>query len=526
MFDTVIKGGTIVDGTGRLRYEADLGISRGRIEAVGDLGDAEAASVIEASGLVVAPGFIDMHTHSDVTLLDDPGGESKAYQGVTTEVIGNCSISPFPIGPNGPAENKDPHSQAEWSWTDLDGWASRLEDRGMSLNIAPQVGQGALRTAVGAVDDRPATPDELEAMKRLAVEAVEQGAFSMSTGLNLAPSAYAPTDEVVALCQAIAPYGAFYATHARVGNGRHMTMIEEAVEIGKRAEIPVQFSHLAITDRRVYGHGPGMLELFEKARSDGLDITYDVYPYTAAGAGLDQTIPLWAQTGGMDGFIRRLQDPDTRARIRDEVAAGLGGLSPHWNTWVISYLPEESDHTEVGRSVEEIAATRGIEPAEAVLQLSEETRGTVSCVIHNRVETDVRLFLSHSLAMVGSDGNAVAPDGVFAGEPLHPRFYGTYPRILGRYVRDQSLMSLETAVNKMTGMPAERLGLRDRGRIEEGSVADMVVFDPASVIDRATFEEPHQLSEGMRHVLVNGEPIIANGAHTGARPGRVLRHGS
>lgn len=528
MLDILIKGGTVIDGTGRPCHQADVAITGNMIEAVGDLENAQATSVIDARNLIVAPGFIDMHTHSDTSLLDDPHGESKAYQGVTTEVMGNCSYSPFPIGPDGPKDtiNKEPHSKAEWDWTDLDGWANRLEDNGISLNVAPQVGHGALRTAVGATSDRPATPDELEAMKRLAIESVEQGAFSMSTGLNLAPSGYAPTDEIVALCRAIAPYGAFYVTHARVGNGRHLSMIEEAVEIGNRSEIAVQFSHLAITDRRVYGHGPQMLNLFEQARTNGLDITYDVYPYTAAGAGLDQTIPLWAQTGGIDGLIDRLQDTKTRVRIRNEVAAGLGGLTPQWETWVVSYLPQGSDPGEVGLSVKEIALRRGIEAAEAVLQLTEESRGTVSGVIHNRIESDVRLFLSHPLAMIGSDGTAVSPDGVYAGEPLHPRFYGTHPRILGRYVREQSLMSLETAVHKMTGMPAERLNLKDRGLVSEGLTADLAIFDPCQVTDHATFEDPHQLSEGVLHVLVNGRPIISNGKHTRALPGRVIRHQS
>ena len=299
-----------------------------------------------------------------------------------------------------------------------------------------------------------------------------------------------------------------YCTYVVGDDLPHLSMIEEAVEIGNRSEIAVQFSHLAITDRRVYGHGPQMLNLFEQARTNGLDITYDVYPYTAAGAGLDQTIPLWAQTGGIDGLIDRLQDTKTRVRIRNEVAAGLGGLTPQWETWVVSYLPQGSDPGEVGLSVKEIALRRGIEAAEAVLQLTEESRATVSGVIHNRIESDVRLFLSHPLAMIGSDGTAVSPDGVYAGEPLHPRFYGTHPRILGRYVREQSLMSLETAVHKMTGMPAERLNLKDRGLVSEGLTADLAIFDPCQVTDHATFEDPHQLSEGVLHVLVNGRKLL------------------
>ena len=526
-FDILIKNGEVIDGTGRLRFEADVGVSAGRIAAVGRLAEAEAARTVDAAGLIVAPGFIDMHSHSDMSLFDDPGGESKAHQGVTTEVTGNCSYSPFPIG-----ANPTPGTRLGWKykwgrWTDLDGWASRLESNGISINVAPQLGQSALQEAVGAIEERPSTEDEMRSMKRLASEALEQGAFAMSTGLNLSPSGYMSTDEVVALCREVRRYdGAFYATHARVGAGRQIAMIEEAIEIGRRAEIPVQFSHLAITDRRFYGRGAEMLELLESAREDGVDITFDMYPYTAAQAGLDQLVPIWVQTGGIDRYLERLQDAETRAKVREEVAVGIGGLTPLFDTWVVADVRTADNKPIVGHSIEEIAAERGVEPAEAVLQLEEEERGVLSCVIHNRVEGDVRYFLSHPLGMIGSDGNAVSPTGVSSDEQLHPRFYGTYPRILGRYVREQSILSLETAVHKMSGFPAERLGMRDRGRVGLGMVADLAIFDPQTVVDRATFEDPHQLAEGVRHVLVNGELVIFDGQHTGARPGAVLRRGN
>jgi N-acyl-D-amino-acid deacylase len=525
-FDTLIRNGTVIDGTGRLRYVADVGISRGKIEAIGRLENAEAVRTVDATGLVVAPGFIDMHSHSDVSLLDDPGGESKAHQGVTTEVMGNCGYSPFPVGPRGDAGTKDPASKFEWEWKDLDGWANTLESNGISLNLAPQVGQANIQYAAGATEDRPATEDEMRAMQRLAIEAVEQGAFSISTGLSLAPSGYMSTDELVALCKPLSGYeGVFYVTHARVGSGRHLSAIQEAVEIGQRAGIPVQFSHLAIGSRKVFGRGPEMLEVFEKAIAEGLDITYDSYPYTAGQAGINQTIPVWAQAGSFDEYMGRLRDPETRTRIRDEVTTGIGGLPPLWEKWVVADWPDDSGSHLIGKSVQEIAADREVDPAEAALQLEEESHGKVSAVVHNRIESDVRYFLSHPLGMYGSDGNAISPAGVHADEKLHPRFYGTYPRILGRYVREQALMSLEVAVNKMTGKPAERLRLKGRGRVEEGLVADLAIFNPETVIDRATFESPHQLAEGVIHVLVNGELIISDGVHTQVRAGRVLRRG-
>ena len=309
-FDSLVRNGTVIDGTGRLRFEADIGISRGRIAAIGPLGEAGAAHTIDAAGLIVAPGFIDIHSHSDMSLFDDPGGDSKAYQGVTTEVVGNCSFSPFPIRPDGKADfgMGSMDWPVEWKWRDLDGWATALESRGISLNVAPQVGQAALQIAVGATQDRPVTPDEMSAMQRLASEAIEQGAFSISTGLSLSPSEYMSTDEVIELCKAISHYeGVFYATHSRFGAGKHVMAIEEAVDIGQRSGMPVQYSHLAILSRPDLGgwrkpsgrngHGPEMLEVFEKARNDGLDITYDSHPYNAAGAGIEQLVPTWGPGG-------------------------------------------------------------------------------------------------------------------------------------------------------------------------------------------------------------------------------------
>jgi N-acyl-D-amino-acid deacylase len=531
-FDTLILNGTIVDGTNTPRYKADLGLTGGRIAAIGDLGHAEAARRIDATGHVVAPGFIDMHAHSDVTLLDDPGGESKAHQGVTTEVTGNCGYSPFPAGIGGPKALQDNLGKTligrvPWTWNTLDEWADIMHSNGISINVAPQLGNAALQVAAGAIEDRRATQDEMRNMKRLAAEAMEMGSFSLSTGLSLAPSGYASTDEVVELCKAVSGYeGAFYVTHARVGNGNHISAIEEAIEIGQRAEIPVQFSHMAITDRRVFGEGPAMIDLLVEARKQGLDITYDVYPYTAAGASFSQLVPLWAQTGTVNDFVARLRDPSTRVRVRQEVAAGIGGLEPLWDAWHVAYTNTEENRPMIGKSIEEIADIRSVEPAEAVLQLLEEEGGSVPTRVHNRDEGDVRYFLSHDLAMIGSDGRAVSPTGPYANALPHPRFYGTYPRILGRYVREEpALLTLESAIHKMTGFPAVRMGMKERGLVKEGLVADLVVFDPDTVIDNATWEDPHQYPTGIPYVLVSGTAVVDGGKHTRAMPGKVLRRG-
>ena len=536
MLDTIIKNGTIVDGTGRLRYKADIGIQDGHIRIIGKIQDASAKHLIDASTLIIAPGFIDMHSHSDMSLFDDPGGESKAFQGVTTEVTGNCSYSAFPIAKDrkGDLGMGSMDWPVEWEWNDLDGWANALESKGISINIAPQLGQAALQVAVGAVEERLVTKDEMKEMQKLAEESIEQGAFALSTGLSLSPSGYMQTAEVSELMKVLSKYeGVFYVTHSRFGAGKHVSAIEEAVEIGKTASVPVHYSHLAIIARPdlggwrqpegLRGHGPEMLEVFENAKDNGMDITYDTYPFTAAGAGVDQLVPIWAQAGGTETYMQRLKTQTTRDAIRKEVAAGTGGVPPCFDTWVISDVESAKNQSLVGQSIAEIAKQRDVDPAEATLQLEEEERGAVSAVVHGRAERDVEYFLSHPIGMIGSDGNAVSPTGSQSQKQIHPRFYGTYPRILGRYVRERSLISLETAIRKMTGMPAARLGMNDRGQVLEGFVADLVLFDQKKIIDHSTFDKPHQLSEGVQYLLVNGEHVISNGVHTQSRAGRVLR---
>ena len=528
-FDVSILNGTVVDGSGRPGYKADVGISDGRVAAIGALDRAESDRRIDVSGHVVAPGFIDMHSHSDRTLLHEPGAESRVHQGITTEVVGNCASTPFPVGPGGQASLDRSHvSDLEWDWTDLDGWADHLERGGISLNVAPQVGHAAIRIAAGAVDDRPPTPDQLKEMRRLAAESVEQGAFSLTTGLTLPPSSYADADEVAALVEAIAPYeGAFYASHARVWAGNHVAAVEECVEVARRAGVAAQYSHMAIIDPRAYGDGEQLVAPIERAREEGVDAAYDMYPYTAAGTHLQQLVPEWVQEGGVAAMLARLRDPDTRRKAVEDAGGGyFRGLPWEWDRLVLDYISTDANKRLVGMTMAEVAAERNRTGVETMFDLIDEEDNRVGVVAHNRVEGDVRFFLGHPLAMIGSDGSSVSPTGVYASDRPHPRFYGTYPRVLGRYVREQpAVLSIEEAVYKMTGFPASRLSLRDRGTVAEGRVADLVVFDPDTVIDRATFDDPHQYPVGMPHVLVNGTPVISDGLHTGARPGRVLRRG-
>ncbi|MEE8362577.1 MAG: amidohydrolase family protein, partial [Dehalococcoidia bacterium] len=386
----------------------------------------------------------------------------------------------------------------------------------------------ALRVAAGAVDDRPPTPDELGTMQRALRDTLEQGAFGLSTGLTLPPSSYADTDEIVALASVMAPYEhAFYATHARVWAGWHVKAVEEAVEIGRRARVPVQFSHIAIIDSREYGNGDQLVGVIDRARERGEDVTCDMYPYTASSSGFSQLLPGWVQEGGVEAMLARLRDPATRRRVHADTSKGwFGGLPWSFEPHVVASVASEANRGLVGKTLAEVAEIRGVDGIEAMLMLIDEEDNQVAEVMHNRDEGDIRFFLAYEHAMVGSDGTAIAHEGIWADSQPHPRFYGTFPRVLGRYVREEPLLSLETAVHKMTGMPAARLGLRDRGVLREGAVADVVVFDPETVIDRATYENPHRYPAGVSHVLVGGEAVIEDGRHTNARPGRVLRRGA
>ena len=524
MFDLLISGGVVVDGTGAPAFAADVGIEGERIAAVGRLAGSEAARTLAADGLVVAPGFIDVHTHSDLTLLADRRGMSKVRQGVTTEVSGNCGYSPFPVVPERRALLEKTlssiHGDAvEWDWTDLTGYRARAATQGIGINLAPLVGHSAIRGAVVGFDDRPATPEEVYDMRRLVVEALEQGAFGLSTGLTLPPSAYGDTDEIVALARTLASYpGRFYASHIRAWAGYHIRGVEEAIEIGRRAGVPVQVSHMSVNDPRHWGEADTVIAVCERAVAEGLDVTFDVYPYAASSSGFSQCFPTWAQSGGVDALVARLRDAEGRAAVR----AGMleEGLFRGW-PWLWDRLRVSTAHTEA-LTIEQAAQAMGIEAIDAALTLMELDEGRLEVIFYYRTETDMRAFLKHPLGMVGSDGLALAPGGrIGVGKP-HPRSYGAHARVLGRYVREERVLGLEEAVHKMSGQVADRLGLRDRGRIRPGHAADLLVFDPAAVLDRADFDHPHQYPLGIEYVMVNGRMTVERGEHTGAAAGRVL----
>jgi N-acyl-D-aspartate/D-glutamate deacylase len=526
-FDIVIRGGTVVDGSGQPARRADVGVSDGRIAAVGDLGAASAAQTLAAAGLVVAPGFIDIHTHSDYTLLLDPRGASKVRQGVTTEVTGNCSYTPYPVRPETVPALAATMSglgatDLEWDWTDLEGYRRRFNAQGASLNVAPLMGHCALRVAALGYAQRPPAAVELAQMERLLAEGMAQGAFGFSAGLTLAPSSYAETAEVEALCRVTARYGGFYAAHMRVYADNHLPARQETLAIARNAGIPVQMAHNNISGPPFWPLLGEMLALLERARDDGVEVTFDIYPYLAGMAIMDELLPAWAQEGGVAALLDRLRDPVIRRSIYDEMAPGrAGGIWPwDWTAVRVTDVRREEDKPFEGQTVAEVAAHLGVDGLDAFLTLVERDRA--SATFHHLSEANTRLLLQHPLGMIGSDGNAVTVGTPSLRGRPHPRFFGTFPRVLGHYVREERVLSLEEAVRKMTGAPAARLGLRDRGVVAPGNVADITIFDPLTISDRATYTEPDRYAVGVDTVLVAGQPVLLHGAMTGARPGQAL----
>ncbi len=524
MFDLIFRHATLVDGTGSSPRRADIGVKGERIDAVGKIpAGAEARTVFDIAGKVLCPGFVDIHTHSDLSLLADGAGESKLLQGVTTEVVGNCSFAAFPIEPTRTELHID-HlarvtSPVEPYWTDLDGYAEALEGAGLAINVAPLAGHGTLRVAAMGIDRRPPTVEELRRMVRDLECALDQGAFGMSTGLTHVPSAYADFDEVAALAQVLADREALYATHSRPGKDRERGALDEAVDTGRRTGVRVEFSHLAINHPDLWNTGDRLLTLFSEARESGVDIVFDVYPYHASSSSLTQYLPPWVQEGGTEAMRSRLANPATRSRALHDMTLGwFGGIPWLFDRFIISECP---DGFGVARSLKELAAEAGADPYELTLELCERYGNLLQVVLFYRTEQDVRTFLADPLAVIGSDGNAVPLDQPNARP--HPRFFGTFPRVLGRYVREKEIVTLEDAVRKMSGEPARRLGMNGRGVVRKGGIADLVVFDPDTVLDMTGFGQVPAAPTGIDLVVVAGKVQVQYGVVSPERPGRVLR---
>jgi N-acyl-D-amino-acid deacylase len=520
-FDLLITNARIVDGTGGPSTTGSVGVRAGRIAAVGRV-TGPAARTIDANGLVVAPGFIDPHSHSDYALLTDGNAESKIRQGVTTEVIGE-SGSVAPQRPSG-----------ERNWSDFTGYFAAVERSKISVNLLSYIGLGQVREYVMGNDERAPTPAELERMTSIVADSMKQGAYGVATGLIYSPNAYAKLDELIALSKPAAAAGGLYASHLRYDGEKLREGIEEAIAIGEGAHIPVHIFHLKVTGAPNFGRMKEVIAIVEAAQKRGMEISANQYPYVASSTGLSQTIPPWAHEGGGAKLAERLKDPETRAKIRKEMD------DPHptwenrlisagsWHNVQIASVPAraglESGYKRYeGMRVDDAAKEAGKDPYDFVFEMLIANRGAVGCVWYIIDESDLRLAMRQPWVSIGSDGSALATSGPLRSGVPHPRSFGTFPRVLGRYVRDEHVLTLEQAVHKMTGLTARQLHLKDRGLIRDGMAADLVLFDPATVADRATFTDPFQYPVGIPTVVVNGRVVLDNGRHTGERPGVVIR---
>lgn len=528
-FDLLIRGGRVVDGTGAPWFRADVGVRDGRIAAVGALKGATALREIDATGLVVAPGFIDLLGQSEYFLLADPRGASKITQGITTEVTGEGdSIAPtedrvlaespffakFGITPD---------------WHSLDEYFRSLERRGTALNLGTFVGSGGLRNLVIGKTDRPATPADLARMEALVDQAMRDGALGVSSSLQYIPNLYSSTEELIALAKVAARYGGAYFTHQRSEGPRLDASLDEVFRIAREAGIRTQIWHLKVSGRPYAGHMAAVLRKLEAARAAGVDVSANQYPWDRASNGMDACLPPWVREGGTEALLARLADPAVRARVKAEMVTPDDSWENQWlgagggeGVMVAAVLNPRLKPYE-GRTVAAIAKAEGKDPRDVAIDVVIADRGNAECITSVMDEGDVRLALAHPLVSFGTDSEAMGEDGPFAAQTSHPRAWGSATRILGFYVREQKVLSLEEAVRKMTSFAAEAAGLKDRGLLKEGFAADLVLFDPATVGSRATFADPNHYSAGVPFVAVNGVLVVDGGKLTPARPGKALR---
>lgn len=530
-FDIVIKKGYIIDGTGNLWFKADIGIDKGRIKKIG-LIKKKGQKTIDAKGMIVSPGFIDLHNHTDFTILAYPNCESNIMQGITTAVVGNCGLSMAPVNPKNLELLREYLSpflpegfNYKWDWKTLKEYYEKVKEKKFSMNLAPLVGQGTIRIAVKGFEKSKPSKEEVNEMKKLLSKSLEDGAFGMSTGLIYPPGCYATTEELIELGGVLKEYGRIYVTHIRTEGNKLIRAIEEAIRIGEENDISVEISHHKAIGKENWGKVNHSLRLMEEARERGIEVSCDAYPYTAGSGGITNVLPMWVLEGGVEKMLERLKSREIRKKIREDFIedrviknqirdVGFNGI-------VISSCP--SNHEYEGKSLEEIIKDKNRlnEPWEALFDFVLEVKGNCAKVTKGMTdEEDVKKVICSPLSSIITDSWAISPN---AGGKPHPRAYGTFPKILGRYVREEKILRIEEAIRKMSSMPASRVCLKDRGILKEGFWADIVIFDPAKIKDKATYQAPHQYSDGIKYVIVNGGITVEEGKLTNAKFGNILK---
>ena len=527
-FDVIIRGGTVYDGSGRTPVKADVGIKGDRIAAVGNLSRAMAPTIVDAKGLAVAPGFINMLSHSETSWFVDYRSMSELLQGVTTQIFGEGSMGPLSDEMKQRRRGSQGDARFNVEWTTLAEYLNVLEKHGISQNVASFIGAGTIRENVIGLEDKPPTPAQLDQMRELVRRDMEAGALGITTALIYPPAFFAKTEELIELCKVAAKYKGKYTAHMRSEADQLIEAVQETIRISREAGLPAEIYHLKAAGEANWPKMDQVIKIIEDARKKGVKITADMYTYPAGGTGLNSTLPPWVYEGGADAAYKRLQDPATRQKIAEAVRTPTN----EWeNLYLLSGSPERillasfrSDNLKplTGKTLGEVAKMRGKDPVETIMDLLLEDRSRIGTIYFLMSEDNIKKQIRLPWVSFGSDAASIATEGVFLRSAAHPRTYGNFSRLLGRYVRDEKVISLTEAVRKLTSLPATNLGLKDRGFLKPGMFADVVIFDPQKIGDRSTFENPHQYSVGVRDVFVNGTQVLRNGEHTGTKPGRAL----
>ncbi len=524
--DILIRDGFIIDGTGKKEFIADIGIKNGRIVEIGKLNDVEAIQIIDAKGLKVAPGFIDIHSHTDADLIINPKAESKIRQGVTTEINGQDGFSWGPLG--GPEFERTKKNffedyGEELKWRSIGDFVNDFSSRKFSVNIATMVGLGTIREFVVGLDNKSATDEEIKKMQKEVIKAIEEGAIGISTGLEYTPGSFASTEELIELCKVVPEKFRLYASHIRNEDNFVIEAIEEAIQIASKSNSRLQISHLKVSGKSNWRKVDDVLSRIDDAIKSGIDVHADRYTYVAYHTGLDSLFPLWARDGGTEKFIQRLQDSNLISRMREYVEKKVSNLDGDWNGVLISSVAGDKLKSIQGKTIQQLSEENGKDSFDVVVEIIIESKNRIMMMGFGMEEKSTEKILAHPVVMISSDAGTHAPYPPMNREIAHPRAYGTFPRAIAKYVKERKLVTLEEMIRKMTSMPAEKVGLKDRGKILEGFYADIVIFDYERIQDRATYVEPHQYPEGIPYVIVNGETVISESKHTDKLPGVVIK---